>query len=196
LLGRDADLVGQLGSDAQLSRRHAHIATDGRGHMILEDLGSSNGTLLNGVRVTGRQRIYVSDIIEVGGSRLQLLDADSSPPVAARAPEASPGYDEPLSSAWAAYEPVPGTAPAPTQPPPLPPPRPAASGERARRIPHEDVAPARRGVRPPHLTRRGKAAVGLGLGMDVPDRTLRQRRKPPAPNCRADACGRFRGVVE
>jgi hypothetical protein len=164
LLGRGADLIGQLGDDAGLSRRHAQLATDDAGQMTLEDLGSTNGTFLNGVRVTSRQPVYVNDTVEVGGSRLRLLDVASGSDVSAHAPQGSSGYDEPLSSAWAAYEPVPQTPPAPVQPPPIQPPLgrtpgAATSGRGSRRIPHEDVAPTQRDVRPPQLTGRGKAAV-------------------------------------
>src|SRR6266487_4864732 len=76
LLGREAGQAGQLGGDPMLSRRHARIiSVDHHGQTVLEDLSSTNGTFLNGARVTSRQPIRASDIIEVGGSKLQVLEA-------------------------------------------------------------------------------------------------------------------------
>ena len=48
-LGRDASNPIQV-HDTEVSRRHAEFAYDGT-HCTLTDLGSSNGTYLNGKRV-------------------------------------------------------------------------------------------------------------------------------------------------
>ena len=72
LIGRNDPQAGALADDPLLSRRHARVSADG-GHVYIEDLGSSNGTRVNGVTIRDRQLLRPGDIIEVGGSRLQLV---------------------------------------------------------------------------------------------------------------------------
>ncbi|HEX6678818.1 MAG TPA: FHA domain-containing protein [Actinomycetes bacterium] len=83
LLGREAGQAGRLGGDRTLSRRHARVIRDGQGRLFVEDLGSTNGTLLNGARVTGRQPLRAGDLIEVGESTLEVVDPTSQQDVAA-----------------------------------------------------------------------------------------------------------------
>ncbi len=52
--------------DEQASRRHARIARSSGGYFLLEDLGSRNGTRVNGERVTGSVALTFGDRIEVG----------------------------------------------------------------------------------------------------------------------------------
>lgn len=92
LVGREAmnDLVV---NDAEVSRRHARIMRDREGHLI-EDLGSTNGTFVNGQRVTGTMSLYHGDTIELGKSaRLTYLGSATKPqPVIAQPmPEDTPG---------------------------------------------------------------------------------------------------------
>jgi pSer/pThr/pTyr-binding forkhead associated (FHA) protein len=63
---RDADVFLQ---DGEVSRRHARFETNG-GVVYLEDLQSSNGTFLNGRRVTEAIEIRAGDEIDVGTTRL------------------------------------------------------------------------------------------------------------------------------
>jgi serine phosphatase RsbU (regulator of sigma subunit) len=51
--------------DQWLSRHHAEIRKDGDG-FALKDLGSKNGTLLNGTRIGGEQRLRPGDVITLG----------------------------------------------------------------------------------------------------------------------------------
>ncbi len=53
--------------DTELSRHHARICRDPQGDYVLEDLDSSNGTLLNGVPVT-RSVLAYGDKIQLGGN--------------------------------------------------------------------------------------------------------------------------------
>ena len=63
--GRKADLAL---AEATISRAHAAIGWDGRGFYV-EDLGSMNGTLVNGARVT-RQPLKSDDEIQMGKLRI------------------------------------------------------------------------------------------------------------------------------
>jgi DNA-binding winged helix-turn-helix (wHTH) protein len=64
LLGREPEGVVRLTSE-KASRRHARIVVAGDG-AVLEDLGSKNGTFLNGDRVEGSIPLAEADRIVVG----------------------------------------------------------------------------------------------------------------------------------
>ncbi len=53
-----------------VSRRHAKLVFRD-GHWVLQDLDSTNGTTVNGVRV-GRCEVRPGDLVELGGARLQI----------------------------------------------------------------------------------------------------------------------------
>ena len=79
-LGRDVLAALGAGADTTVSRRHARVETrDGRLHVV--DMGSRNGTLLNGVRVDGEAALEPGDVLEVGSHRFRLLrdEAEGTP---------------------------------------------------------------------------------------------------------------------
>ena len=69
-VGRDAanDIVL---NDEAASARHA-VMTFADGEWWLEDAGSTNGTLLNGSRVTDKERVHYGDEVAVGRIALRL----------------------------------------------------------------------------------------------------------------------------
>jgi len=70
VIGRSpgADIV--IGDDF-VSGKHARLSPSGDG-AILEDLGSTNGTLLNGQRVVGAQTLRSGDSIDIGTVKLKV----------------------------------------------------------------------------------------------------------------------------
>ncbi|MCD6725677.1 MAG: DUF3662 and FHA domain-containing protein [Solirubrobacteraceae bacterium] len=70
-LGREGALIGRsrecdvVLDDANVSRRHARIAP-GAGGWTVEDLGSTNGVQVNGVRVAGSQELRSGDRLDIG----------------------------------------------------------------------------------------------------------------------------------
>lgn len=74
-LGRDnsADLVIP---DAEVSQRHAELAVAADGSMQLRDLGSTNGTSVEGTPVTGWVELGRGDLIQIGGTTI-VVDAPS-----------------------------------------------------------------------------------------------------------------------
>ena len=109
----DAELVlgredaGLTIDDEELSRRHA-VIRPGEGGIEIEDLGSTNGTFVNGSRIDGPTRLAGGDTVKIGRSVLEIEGARAAATVAAAVPEPS-----------AAAPPAPTPA-APTPAPPTP----------------------------------------------------------------------------
>jgi hypothetical protein len=78
VIGRSSDLDMVLVED-MVSRRHARIEVKA-GKVSLEDLGSTNGTFVNGEKVK-QAELKSGDRILIGTSILKLVDADGSRPV-------------------------------------------------------------------------------------------------------------------
>lgn len=70
ILGRDraADLVLR---DSEVSRRHARLESH-EGLLYVVDLGSSNGTFLNGRRVREAIEVRAGDEIDLGATRVRV----------------------------------------------------------------------------------------------------------------------------
>jgi len=58
--------------ERNVSRRHARFVRSS-GAVHVEDLGSLTGTWLNGERITGRRRLRVGDLVEIGDYDLVVL---------------------------------------------------------------------------------------------------------------------------
>lgn len=71
VLGRDETSGIRLDGDEFASGRHARLepARDG---VFVEDLGSTNGTFVNGERISGRRALSPGDILRVGETELRL----------------------------------------------------------------------------------------------------------------------------
>jgi FHA domain len=81
-IGRGLDPDVSLDWDKQVSRTHALLERAGK-HWILADEGvSSNGTFVNGTRVTGRRRLADRDVLCIGVTELTYREAlpTRSPP--------------------------------------------------------------------------------------------------------------------
>jgi serine protease Do len=63
--------------DPQVSRRHAAVRPVERG-LEIEDLGSANGTSVNGESLSGCRRLRHSDVVQVGSIRL-IADVPAAP---------------------------------------------------------------------------------------------------------------------
>ncbi len=82
MIGRAAEGEGTLGGDQELSRHHARI-TRANGVLTIEDLGSTNGTYVNGERIAGPRQLRQGDSIVVGGTTIGVHAAQSEPADAA-----------------------------------------------------------------------------------------------------------------
>ena len=69
--GKDADLVL---ADDLVSRRHARVTPSGSG-AVVEDLGSRNGTFVNGQGIHGPTRLEPGDQLQLGVTLVELRSA-------------------------------------------------------------------------------------------------------------------------
>jgi FHA domain len=87
-IGRQADGPGRLAEDDEISRQHARVTLDHSGVCAIEDLGSTNGTFVNGLRITAPNPLREGDTIELGGTTLVVREI---PPVTERDTGPPPG---------------------------------------------------------------------------------------------------------
>jgi pSer/pThr/pTyr-binding forkhead associated (FHA) protein len=74
-IGREANEEGRLGDDPQLSRRHARISAFKGGRLLVEDLGSTNGTSVNGEEIAAPTVLGPGDTLALGDSELRVVAA-------------------------------------------------------------------------------------------------------------------------
>lgn len=110
LIGRTVSGDGRLSDDHQLSRRHARVFRNQNEQLAVEDLGSANGTFVNGERLSALRMLGPEDVLRVGTTTLELRQVGSR--------AAAPAAQTP---------PAPEVRRPPRTPaPPAPPPRPAS----------------------------------------------------------------------
>ncbi|WP_265445053.1 FHA domain-containing protein [Flexivirga meconopsidis] len=112
VIGRDLDCDLVI-TDALASRRHAELRLDGA-TLTVTDLGSSNGTFVDGERITVPVALGPGSQLRLGGAAGPQVSARSAPAgVAAR----MPGVSTPAPAAPAPTQHVHRTQPAPTSAP-------------------------------------------------------------------------------
>ena len=98
VIGRQAPGAGSLANDIEISRTHARITAEPDGRFVIEDLGSTNGTYVNGARIETPVALEAGDRIEVGGSAL-LVQATTVQPAPAPPPSVVHEPREPSNEA-------------------------------------------------------------------------------------------------
>lgn len=103
LLGRDA-VCDVIIPDRQVSRQHARISTTAQG-VMLEDLGSKNGTFLNLSPLTGPVKLTEGDEITIAFTQTFLfLSSDATLPLSDLPPELTHAFklrlDEASRRVW------------------------------------------------------------------------------------------------
>jgi pSer/pThr/pTyr-binding forkhead associated (FHA) protein len=124
-LGRADGAGGDLGGDRALSRHHAVIRVSPTGSTTIEDLGSANGTFVNGGRIHQVEPVRVGDTVEIGDSTLRVTagageTTDSATELRPGSQGAMPnrheeGSPDPEETGWAPLDPP---APARSEPSP------------------------------------------------------------------------------
>jgi len=103
LLGREEGLDIIL-QDPESSRRHSRISWQG-GQYVIEDLGSTNGTFVNGVQITTPQMLNPGDSIGIGQTALVFQMQGGQVPFQSPPPRQAQTYAEPSSPSTSSAEP-------------------------------------------------------------------------------------------
>ena len=78
-------------NDAEVSRRHARLNFQG-GKYVIEDLGSTNGSFVNGQRLSGPYVLKSGDVVGFGEQIVLMYDAVNVDPGATIASPRNPAY--------------------------------------------------------------------------------------------------------
>jgi predicted component of type VI protein secretion system len=98
-IGRDSTNEITI-NDAEVSRRHARLTFQG-GKFVLEDLGSTNGTFVNGQRLAGPRVLKAGEVVSFGEQIVLVFEASTFDPAATIAsPRATavPSVSRPISA--------------------------------------------------------------------------------------------------
>jgi FHA domain len=164
LIGRHAEGAGRLGEDEEMSRSHARVSMDSSGSFAIEDLGSTNGTFVNGLRISALQTLREGDTIEIGGTTLVVREVPS------------PVSEPPAHSAVQQPTIVPGVPPSPpvfpTPTPPGPPTEearaaPPVTPEAPPVTPPPPVVPSPAPPGPPTEETREAPPIPLSLKLEI-----------------------------
>jgi pSer/pThr/pTyr-binding forkhead associated (FHA) protein len=112
-IGRDSS-NGVAINDAEVSRKHSRLLFQG-GKYVIEDLGSTNGTFVNGQRLAGPVVLKAGDVVSLGEQIVLMYDAINMDPGATMAVSRKSARVEPPPVQQAA--PVYASAPAYAPPP-------------------------------------------------------------------------------
>jgi hypothetical protein len=117
MVGRDVsnDIVI---ADAEISRQHTRLTRTPDGY-LLEDLGSTNGTYVNGERLMAPRLMAPGDLVGFGGTVTMTFDAtapEAAATVAAPAVAAPPPAQQPAAQPVAHAQPAPAITPTPAAP--------------------------------------------------------------------------------
>src|SRR3954452_21258087 len=117
VVGRSTPGLGSLGGDSEISRVHARIYHDPSGQLIAEDLGSTNGTFVNGNRIAAATPLRPGDQVRVGQTTMTVEGGATEgattvgqvvPTPAAAAPPPAPIPATPPTQQFQPAQPPPG----------------------------------------------------------------------------------------
>jgi pilus assembly protein CpaF len=111
IIGRDASNVIAI-NDAEVSRKHAKLSLQNSAYVIL-DLGSTNGTFINGQRISGSQILKPGDTVTLGENIVLMYEAAFDPNATMVSSSQAPKMVAPVRKP----APAPVPTPAPASPP-------------------------------------------------------------------------------
>lgn len=110
-------------NDAEISRKHARLISQSGGY-LLEDLGSTNGSFVNGQRLMGPHLLRTGELIMLGENVSLAFESTAFDADATVVGSSMPAYSPPERSPQETYIP-----PAPPPSPPAQTPQPAYTGQ-------------------------------------------------------------------
>jgi FHA domain len=111
-VGREQGSADLVIEDPGVSRRHARFLASG-GAVTVEDLGSSNGTFVNGERISGSVELGAGDEVQLGGTVLGIEGADAATALMPPGTDATEEHPGPAPRGPAPAQPSPSRGPAP-----------------------------------------------------------------------------------
>ena len=134
-IGRDGSNTISI-NDAEVSRHHARMTLQG-GKIVLEDLGSTNGTSVNGNRISGPHVLRPGEMVSFGDDIVFVFEAENFDPDATVISSAAvPSQSKPAAAPRQQPAPPPQAPPqayagqVPADPPSTPPPASAQPGRK------------------------------------------------------------------
>jgi Inner membrane component of T3SS, cytoplasmic domain/Domain of unknown function (DUF4389) len=126
VIGRDPASAALVLQDPEASRRHASLIPEGQS-LNVEDLGSTNGTFVNGERLVGARVLVPGDRLRVGTTVLEVALTAASRDTAVDDQPEEPA-DEPAGPAEPSVPLAGVSGGSPEEPPGGPPPEPPSEG--------------------------------------------------------------------
>ncbi len=120
IIGRDASNIIAI-NDSEVSRKHAKLTLQNSAY-IIQDLGSTNGTFINGQRLSNAQELKPGDSVTLGENIVLMYETSFDPNATVVSSAQIPKTVTPIQKPV----PTPVVAPTPVQPPVSLPPTPAA----------------------------------------------------------------------
>jgi len=117
-IGREASNTIQI-NDAEVSRKHARLQYQG-GKYVIEDLGSTNGTHVNGQRIMSAYVLRSGDVVSFGEGIVLAFDASDQDPAATLAVARPAAQTHQSMQAPPPVQPYAGQVPAGPAPTPMP----------------------------------------------------------------------------
>ncbi len=78
VLGREGEPSSLFGDDPLVSRSHARLSITDKGSVQVEDLGSTNGTFINGIAIFAPSHLSITDVLRIGNVEMRLTQSQET----------------------------------------------------------------------------------------------------------------------
>lgn len=99
VLGKDPNLCDIVFQDLSVSRQHARMTVDDQENLYVEDMGSRNGTLVNGEVIGDKRLLSSEDVVALGTTTFLVIDRNAARETIFSAPAILTGKPESVKEA-------------------------------------------------------------------------------------------------